>query len=173
MKRLNLENTLTGQEKSYLLIVKRFLNSGKTPREFMLSYSNKSRATMRSVYFALKFFYENVLNEKFDEKLPLAKKEAKLPIVLSKEEINRMIDITKNIKHKLVLMFLYYAGLRLSEVINLKWQDIDFNRDVIHVKRAKGEKHRVIFLHPKLKETLKEYGIKNYGFKVLQKPLLN
>jgi len=75
-----------------------------------------------------------------------------------------MIDIPKNIKHKLVLMFLYYAGLRLSEVINLKWQDIDFNRDVIHVKRAKGEKHRVIFLHPKLKETLKEYGIKNYGF---------
>jgi len=126
--------------KSYLLVVKKFLNSGKTPREFLLSYSNKSRATMRAVYFALKFFYENVLNEKFEEKLPVAKKENKLPVVLSREEIARMIDVTKNTKHKLVLMFLYYAGLRLSELINLKWQDIDFNRDVIHIKKAKGGK---------------------------------
>ncbi len=61
-------------------------------------------------------------------------------------------------------MFLYYTGLRLSELINLKWQDIDLNRDIIHIKRAKGEKHRVIFLHPKLKEILGEYEIKNYGF---------
>jgi len=47
----------------------KFLESGKTPREFLLSYSNKSRSTVRSVYFTLKFFYENVLNEKFDENL--------------------------------------------------------------------------------------------------------
>ncbi len=94
----------------------------------MLSYSNKSRSTMRSIYFALKFFYENVLNEKFDEKLPLAKKSLKLPSVLSREEICRMMKVTTNLKHKLVLMFLYYAGLRLDEVRNLKWQDIDFDR---------------------------------------------
>ena len=150
--------------RSYLLIVKKFLNSGKSPREFLLSYSDKSRSTMRSVYFALKFFYENVLNEKFEEKLPVARKENKLPVVLSREEIKRMIDVTKNTKHRLVLMFLYYAGLRLSELIHLKWQDIDLNRDIIHVKMAKGEKHRVTFLHPKLKEALGEYGIKNYGF---------
>jgi len=75
---------------------------------------------MRGAYFALKFFYENVLNEKFDEGLPLAKKDLKLPVVLSREEINRMIKVTNNIKHKLILMFLYYAGLRLDEVRNLK-----------------------------------------------------
>ena len=106
--------------RSYLLIVKKFLNSGKIPREFLLSYSNKSRATMRSVYFALKFFYENVLKEKFEERLPVGRKENKLPVVLSSDEITRIIDTTKNIKHKLILMFLYYAGLRLSELINLK-----------------------------------------------------
>ena len=75
----------------------------------------------------------------------------KLPIVLSREEINKMIEVTTNIKHKLVLMFLYYAGLRLDEVRNLKWQDIDFDRGIIHVKTAKGEKERVVFLHSKLR----------------------
>jgi integrase len=102
----------------------------------------------------LKFFYENVLNEKFNEKLPLAKKNLKLPVVLSREEISKMIEVTNNIKHRLVLMFLYYAGLRLVEVRNLKWQDIDFDRDIIHIKTAKGEKERAVFLHLKLKEML-------------------
>ncbi len=114
--------------KSYISVVKDFLDSGKTPREFLLSYSTKRKSTMRSVYFALKFFHENVLNKSFDEKLPLARKSLKLPIVLSKEEINKMIESTNNMKHKLVIMFLYYAGLRLGEARNLKWQDIDFDR---------------------------------------------
>jgi site-specific recombinase XerD len=149
--------------KAYISVVKRFLKSGKTPREFLLSYSNKSRSTIRSVYFALKFFYENVLNEKFNEKLPLAKKNLKLPVVLSRGEISKMMEATNNIKHRLVLMFLYYAGLRLDEVRNLKWQDIDFDRDIIHIKTAKGEKERVVFLHPKLKEMLEIYGINKQG----------
>ena len=71
--------------------MKDFLDSGKTPREFLLSYSTKSKSTMRSIYFALKFFYENVLNKGFEEELPLARKSLKLPIVLSKEEINKML----------------------------------------------------------------------------------
>jgi len=145
--------------KAYISVVKRFLKSGKTPREFLLSYPNKSRSTMRSAYFALKFFYENALNKRFDEKLPLAKKSLKLPSVLSREEICRMMKVTTNLKHKLVLMFLYYAGLRLDEVRNLKWQDIDFDRGIIHVKTAKGEKERVVFIHSKLKEMLETYGV--------------
>ena len=149
--------------KSYISIVKDFLASGKTPREFLLSYSTKSKSTMRSVYFALKFFHENVLNKGFEDKLPLARKSLKLPIVLSKEEINRMIESTNNMKHKLIIMFLYYAGLRLDEVRNLKWQDIDFDREIIHLKTAKGDKERVVFLHKKLIEILKMYGTKNGG----------
>ncbi|MCD6227853.1 tyrosine-type recombinase/integrase [Candidatus Micrarchaeota archaeon] len=85
--------------KSYISVVKRFLKSGKTPRGFLLSYSNKSRSTIRSVYFALKFFYENVLNEKFDEKLPLAKSKQKLPIVLNRKEIQKLFEVTTNLKH--------------------------------------------------------------------------
>ncbi|NCN39392.1 MAG: tyrosine-type recombinase/integrase [Candidatus Aenigmarchaeota archaeon] len=150
--------------KSYISVVKDYLKSGKTPREFLLTYSNKSKSTMRSVYFSLKFFYENVLNEKFEEKLPLARKAMKLPIVLSKEEVSKMIEITNNIKHKLVLMLLYYAGLRLDEARNLKWHDIDFDREIIHIKTAKGDKERVVFLHKKLIKMLKFYGTKKDGF---------
>ena len=118
---------------------------------------------MRSVYFALKFFYENVLNERFDEKLPLAKSKQKLPVVLSRSEIQRLFEVTTNIKHKVVLALLYYAGLRLSEVRNLRWQDIDFEREVIHLKTAKGEKERVIFLHKNLEKLLDMYGIRRSG----------
>lgn len=150
--------------KKYREIVLKFLKSGKTPRKFLLSYSNKSRSTIRSVYFALKFFYENVLNERFNEKLPLAKSRQKLPVVLNRSEVQRLFEVTTNIKHKAVLALLYYAGLRLSEVRNLKWQDVDFEREIIHIKYAKGEKERVVFLHEKLKELLVEYGIKKSGF---------
>lgn len=149
--------------KSYISIVKDFLASGKTPREFLLAYSTKSKSTMRSVYFALKFFHENVLNTTFEEKLPLARKSLKLPLVLSKEEIIKLIELTTNLKHRLVIMFLYYAGLRLDEARNIKWQDIDFDREVIHLKTAKGDKERVIFLHKKLIDMLKMYGINKEG----------
>ncbi|HIH33863.1 MAG TPA: tyrosine-type recombinase/integrase [Nanoarchaeota archaeon] len=149
--------------KSYISFVKDFLASGRSPREFLLSYTNKSKSTMRSAYFALKFFHENVLNTKFEEKLPLAGKSLKLPIVLSKEEVTKMIGSTNNLKHKLVIMFLYYAGLRLDEARNLKWQDIDFDREIIHLKTAKGDKERVVFLHKKLVDVLRMYGVKDDG----------
>jgi integrase len=118
---------------------------------------------MRSAYFALKFFYENVLNTNFEEKLSLARKSLKLPLVLSKEEIIKIVDSTNNLKHKLVIMFLYYAGLRLDEVRNISWSDIDFDRETIHLKTAKGDKERVVFLHKRLIETLKILGMKEAG----------
>jgi len=74
-----------------------------------------------------------------------------------------MIKSTNNIKHKIVIMFLYYAGLRLDETRNLKWQDIDFDREIIHLKTAKGDKERVVFLHKKLIDILKIYGINKEG----------
>ncbi|MBW3015675.1 site-specific integrase [Candidatus Woesearchaeota archaeon] len=149
--------------KAYLCYVRAFLGSGLSPRQFLLKYSDKSKSTMRSVYFALKFFHENVLGEDFNNRLPLAKKSVKLPIVLSKDEITRMIDVTINLKHKLVLMFLYYAGLRLDELMNIKWEDLDFDRKVIHLKKAKGDRERIIFLHDKLISALNIYGQNSNG----------
>ena len=151
-------------EKAYLSMVRNFIGSGLQPREFLLKYSDKSRSYMRSAYFALKFFHENVLNQKFDEKIPLAKNKGKLPVVLNKEEINKMFESTLNLKHRLVLMFLYYTGVRVNEIVNLKWEDIDFPRGTIHLKTAKGEKERVIFFHEKLKSFIEYFNLKKDGF---------
>ncbi|MEM5877634.1 MAG: tyrosine-type recombinase/integrase [Candidatus Aenigmatarchaeota archaeon] len=149
--------------KRYIDVVVKFLKSGKTPKEFLLENSNKSRSTMRTIYFALKFFYENALNQKFYEKIPYAKPSFKLPIILSKEDVTKMIDAAKNTKHRAILSALYYAGLRLNEARNLKWDDIDFQRDIIHIKKAKCDKERIVFLHEKLKQSLKFLGAKQYG----------
>ena len=151
-------------EKAYLAIIKNFIGSGLNPRDFLLRHSDKSRSTMRSAYFALKFFYENVLRQKFDEDIPLAKNKDKLPAVLNKEDINSMIEATLNLKHRLILMFLYYTGIRLNEIINLKWEDIDFQRSVIHLKIAKGENERVVFLHDNLKKFIEYFNIKRERF---------
>ena len=147
----------------YSSIVERYLISGASPRDFLLTRSDKSRSTMRAYYFALKFYLEKVLNLKFDEDIPLAKKDKKLPRVLNKDEIYKMIDVTYNLKHKLVIMFLYYAGLRLDEARNLKWTDLDFERELIHVKIAKGGTERIVFLHKRLQDTLKIYGLRSEG----------
>lgn len=142
-------------KKKYLYIIKKYLDSGKTVKGFLSKYSGKSSSSIRGNYFALKFFFENVLNKNFKEKIPLARKKKKLPTVLNKKEIKELFRVTKNKKHKLVLSLLYYAGLRLNEARNLKWKDIDFSREIIHVKKAKGSKHRIIFLHKNLKKILK------------------
>ena len=151
-------------EKSYISIMRKFINSELTPREFLSKYSEKSRSYIRSAYFALKFFHENVMNQKLDEKIPLAKNKGKLPVVLNKEEINSMFESTLNLKHRLALMILYYSGIRVNEIVNLKWEDIDFQRGTIHLKTAKGEKERVIFFHEKLKNLIEYFNLKKEGF---------
>jgi len=152
--------------KTYISYVKRFLKSEKTAHDFLLLHGENTSSTMRTVYFSLKFFYENVLHQPFSEKMPLAKQSLRIPIVLSKDELNRMLEQTSNLKHKLVLSLLYYAGLRLNEVRNLRWQDIDIERDMIHVKIAKGNKERFVFLHENVKYLLKNYGANNEGLVV-------
>src|SRR3989338_3868018 len=134
-------------KKVYLQIMENFLSSQKSPRDFLLMRSSKSRSTLRLSYFALRFYYEKILQQPFDEKLPLAKRQQSLPIVLNREEVHKMIDRTVNFKHRLVLQLLYYAGLRLNELISLQWTDIDFKREIIHIKQGKENKDRVVFLH--------------------------
>ena len=143
--------------KAYVAVIAQFLESGKEPRQFLLEQADKSRSTMRGIYFALQFFYKTVLNKKFSEAIPLAKKNIQLPDVLGREEVMKMCEAVKNQKHKLVLALLYYAGLRLSEVINLRWKDIDFERGLIRVKIAKGEHERIVFLHEKVAGLLKQF----------------
>ena len=159
-----LRNYTFDTRKSYVFVIKKYLNSGVQLREFLLKNAEQSNAKTRGTYFALKFFYENVIRERFDERIPLAKKEHKLPDVLSKEEVMKLIEVTENIKHKLIIMFLYYAGLRVSEVVNIKWENLDFDRELINLKQAKGHKDRTIFLHKKIIGLLRGFNRKGLIF---------
>ncbi|MGC9310793.1 MAG: tyrosine-type recombinase/integrase, partial [Candidatus Aenigmatarchaeota archaeon] len=84
-------------------------------------------------------------------------------VILSRQEIRKLFEVTENQKHRLVLALLYYAGLRLDEARHLDWSDLDYDRSLIHVKTAKGDKERVIFLHEKLRKLLEENGLKKQG----------
>ena len=118
---------------------------------------------------AIKFYYEKVLGRKKEYyELHRPRKENKLPKVLSKNEVKRIFDATQNIKHKCILMLIYSAGLRRSELLNLKPTDIDSERMVIHINGAKGKKDRISLLSDNLLQLLrlyyKEYHPKQYLF---------
>jgi len=75
--------------------------------------------------------------------VPYQKKEKTLPKVFSKEKVKELIGEIMNLKHKLIVELFYSSGLRLQELINLKREDIDFDRNLIHVKKGKGAKDRI------------------------------
>jgi integrase/recombinase XerD len=90
-------------------------------------------------------------------KIPYPKSDKKLPIVLSQDEVQRMFDACENKKHKVILALLYSCSLRVSELINLKWSDIDRSRMVINIIQAKGNKDRQVGLNDKLISLLTDY----------------
>jgi integrase len=145
-KEIDLRKYSPKTKEKYTYYVKQYLLSNKPAKEFLQRYSDKTRNTIRTIYFALNFYYKYALNQNFSEKIPLAKKKQILPTILNKSEITNMINKTANLQHKLILMFLYYAGLRLNEVRNLSWNNLDFERKIIQLKIAKGEHQRIIFL---------------------------
>jgi len=115
---------------------------------------------------AIKFYYEKILGkEKQYYTLYRPKKEHKLPKVLSKEEVKRIFDSCDNIKHCCILMLIYSAGLRRSELIDLKISDIDSERMVVNIKGAKGKKDRISLLSENTLQLLREY-YKRYKPKV-------
>jgi len=116
----------------------------------MLADSNSSASTINSAYSALKFYFGNILHRKFFVNIPRAKKEKKLPVVLSKDEIKRMIEVVSNQKHQCILQLLYGSGLRVSEVIKVRMSDFDFDRKLLHIKQGKGNKDRYTIFSEKL-----------------------
>lgn len=122
-------------------------------KQFLLAKQNKGYApqTVNLYLNAIKFFYRDVL--KFPQKIDLkfAKRGERLPIVLSRDEVRRIIESIKNPKHHLMLALAYGGGLRVSEVINLRIRDIDLSELTIHIKQAKGKKDRLTVFPEKLK----------------------
>ncbi len=117
-----------------------------------------SNSAINQAVNAIKFYYEIVLdmpNRFYEIERPI--KEHKLPKVLSKEEVLTIINHTNNIKHRCIVSLLYSAGLRRSELINLKISDIDSKRMLIRVEDAKGNKDRYSLLSNTVLQDLRRY----------------
>ncbi len=109
---------------------------------------------------SVKFYYERVLGGQ--RKIYLVdrpREEKTLPSVLNEKEISKLLNCTENIKHKAILMLSYSAGLRLSELTNVKLKDIDSERMQIRIEQAKGNKDRYSILSPNLLGVLRKYFI--------------
>ena len=119
-----------------------------------------SENTAHSRLNALKFYFEQVLGrEKFFWEIPRPKKPMKLPRLLNEDELSKLFNALRNKKHKAMLFTAYSAGLRVSEIVNLKISDIDSSRMQIFVSRAKGKKDRYVNLSPVLLDILRKYII--------------
>lgn len=125
-------------------------------KEFLGIFSEVN--TQRNYHSAVKKFYDICLGQKNKFKyIPYAQKNNKLPIVLSVSEIQAMFKVCENLKHKVILALLYSCGLRVSELINLKWCNIDRSRMIINIIQAKGNKDRQVMLSTELIPVLEKY----------------
>jgi site-specific recombinase XerD len=122
-------------------------------KQFLLNKQSKnySSQTVNLYLNAIKFFYREILKIPQKINLKFAKRSKKLPIVLSREEIKNIIESIKNQKHKLIISLAYGAGLRISEVVNLKVKDVNLEELTIHLKDAKGKKDRITIFPEKIK----------------------
>ncbi len=124
----------------------------------LIESKNIAASTQNQVINSIKFYYEKLLKQpRKVYHLPRPRKPKQLPKVLSQEEVKRLITYPENIKHRCILTIIYAAGLRISEVVNLKIGDLEFERKRILVKNAKGKKDRYTILADKLVASLKRY----------------
>lgn len=152
-----------GQIYRYHIFLKKDLedSTNEDVRDFLhylLREKGKSHAYVNQTLSALKFLLTKILCVKgANERLPRPKKEYKLPDVLSPQEILQILNTVKNVKHRAILILTYSAGLRVSEVVNLKIGDIDRHRMLIHVRQGKGKKDRYTVLSGGAIEALQTY----------------
>lgn len=127
-------------------------------KQFLLSKIDKgmSSQSVNQKLQAINFFCRNVL--KFNGKIDIkfAKTASKLPIVLSRDEIQLILKVINNEKHNLMVAVAYSSGLRVSEIINLKVKDINLTELIIHLKGAKGNKDRITVLPEKLVKNIEK-----------------
>lgn len=162
---LRLRNYSPKTIKSYLLCLREYFNflsrdprvlNEENIRNFLLKKQEQkySPQTINLYLNSIKFFYREIV--KFQQRINIkfSKKSKKLPIVLSRVEIQQIIDKITNTKHKLLIALSYGAGLRISEAINLKIKDMNLGELTIHIKEAKGKKDRITIIPEKLKMEL-------------------
>jgi integrase/recombinase XerD len=171
LEELQRRNYSPSTARGYILAVKQFAEYfGKSPeqlgaeevRRFQLYLLNEKKlapGTVEMRMSALRFLYKKTLKRRdiACEDLIFPKTPRRLPVVLSPEEVTRMIESAWNLTHRTILMILYGTGMRRSEVSMLKVSDIDSERMVIHIQQGKGSRDRDVPMTAKLLEALREY----------------
>ena len=152
--------------RNYTFFVEKFLDKNNKPSEELSDddvksylsdmFDTKSKNTIMLAHASLKFFFKEVLKKEFSQ-IPLPKKERKLPDVLTKDEVRRLINSSDTLKSKLIISFLYSTGLRVSELVNLKLSDLDLTERTGWVRRGKGAKDRLFIMSGDLSEELRDY----------------
>jgi len=187
LKRLETELRLRRRSektiKNYLFFNQKFLEFIKKPgesidtediKQFIASLDKKSTATLALAISSLRFFYEKILQKNIFDNIEIPKKEKKLPNILTKEEVKKLIENSDTFKSKLIMSLLYSSGLRVSEVVSLKIQDINLDDRTGMVRQGKGKKDRMFILPEKLISDLKALSDKYPGYQYVfskEKPL--
>lgn len=166
---LRIRNFSPHTQKAYIRYVARFARHfGSSPdqlgpehiRAFQVYLANAgaSYATLTQVTSALRFLYRVTLQKDcVVERIPYPKPERHLPVVLSREDVIKLLSSPQNIKHRAILTVCYAAGMRISEATHLRVSDIDSKRMVIRIHQGKGKKDRMVPLSSTLLELLREY----------------
>jgi integrase/recombinase XerD len=170
LQKLELKAYAMNTAKVYVAMFEKFINhyaneplleiNEKHIRAYLqlIVQQGKSHSYLNQMVNSIKFYYEIVLgmpNRFYDIERPL--KQDTIPKVISKEEIGKMINTAKNIKHRCIISLLYSAGLRRSELIDLTIGDIDSKRMVIQVRQGKGYKDRLTLLSKSMLDQLRQY----------------
>jgi integrase/recombinase XerD len=157
--------------RGYILAIKQFADyyhrspeqlGGTEIRRFQLHLLREKKlapGTVEGRMSALRFLYKKTLKRRdiaYDD-LIFPKAPQKLPVVLSPEEVTRLIEAAPNLLHRTILMVLYGTGIRRTEASLLKVSDINSERMVIHVHQGKGSRDRDVPMTPKLLDILREY----------------
>lgn len=153
--------------KTYLYYTKEFLFTlDKSPahitlkdiEDYLLSQSHHKVSKKNQIISSVKLFSYKILNMKvWKICCERPRKETKLPEILSRSEILKIIASIKNLKHKAIISVIYGCGLRISECINLQIHDIDSKRGVVRIKQGKGKKDRFVPINNDLIELLRDY----------------
>jgi integrase/recombinase XerD len=151
--------------RNYVWFVNKFLSpldkpvneiSEEDAKEYLASMiDTKSRNTISLAASSLKFFFDRILKKQIIA-FPLPKKEKKLPEVLTREEVKKLIEAAETSKSRLIIKLLYSAGLRVSELVNLRKQDINLQEKVGWIRRGKGKKDRFFIIADSLFKELKK-----------------
>lgn len=156
---LTLRNYSRKTTQSYTRCVREFIHfaahtqpSRDLIKRFLLTkqHGNLAPQTLNLYLNAIKFFYRNILQIPPQSDIKFAKTPRRLPVVLTRKEILHLISTIKNKKHALLIAISYGAGLRVSETVDLKVQDLDLAQLTLHIKQAKGRKDRITLFPKKL-----------------------